>query len=652
VENDSSSDDAPVQPTANPSEPEGGKERPATAENLAVTPDSWGRASTFVLAHTILAALFLGALRLHKLQLRDVDLSGLQTLEALGGDWGLLLLLQIPWLLTVRTSWAGRFTSWPLLYLAFHVPLYALAATGHRYFYETGVVQNGEMVLYMLRELSGSAEVLSAGLDSVFVTLVGAVFSILGLMALVAWKRPSPTLTAHIGVPAGLLILGLSLLFLPRPLPAGARLFGGNWLTDLLPHPQRAAYLEQDVLDWLHYAPPQVDSGEWSRAWTRRSGNKPPPHILLVLLESTRRDMFSAYGGDASMSPRLNEFVKSATVVDNAYVALSHTTKSLVAIHCGMFPTLTISLPETKPGGVRMRCLPHILRSLGYQARFFQSAGNFEHRGQLLSNLGYREAFVPTKDVVKNAKRRGYLGWDEEILVEPLLNHLRTRSGPTLTTLLTLSTHHPYMATTGLPRAPKKVEASYRAAALRVDEVIGAALQKARHEGLLDNTLLIITGDHGEAFGHRVGFRQHDLVPYEDVTKIPLFIEGAGVPPGRISGLRHHIDLLPTILDLLAVPQSGPLPGHSLLAARGHPFVVSSCWYETMCMSLRAGEVSYSFFYGVSPMQAHNVIKDPDQALDIIDTIDADRRELVIKTMLGTRYGSLKHFMTHPELAP
>lgn len=611
------------------------------------------RAGTFVALHTLLLTAFLVALRLHKLELRGVELTLLQRWGASSGDIGLTLLLQVPWLLTIRSAWARRFYLWGSLYLLSHLPLYVLSITGHRYFLETGVVQNGTMVLYILGEIAGSGAVLGAGIDRHFFTLVVLVLAILFGLGLVAWRRIALVGSAHIALPLAFLGLALCALFLPPSLPPSVRMFGGNWLSDLLPHPKKAALLQAPVLDWLKYKSPQIDAQKWRTSYSRQDEKNAvgarqlnPPHILLVLLESTRRDLFAAYGGAARKSPRLGQFVQNATVVENAYVALSHTTKSLVAIHCGTYPTLTIAMHETKPSGIRMACLPHLLGQLGYDSHFFQSAGNFENRAQLLENLGYAKKHLPTQVAAATATRRGYLGWDESLFVEELLEHLEKRTSPTLTTLLTLTTHHPYTARTSLPRDPKAVRRLYEDAALAVDRAVGAALLQARSAGLLDDTIVITTGDHGESFGDRVGFRQHDLVPYEEVTRVPLFLEGPGIEPRKkISGLRHHIDLLPTLLELLQVNGTGVLPGKSLLSSAGHEFVVSSCWYESMCMSLRTGDISYAFFFGVSPLRAYDLRRDPFQRHNIIDAVPLSTQDLVVKTMLGTRHGSLAHFL-------
>lgn len=600
------------------------------------------RLGTLVVVHTFLFALFLVQMRLEKLAWRGVDLTALEAFQVVAGDVGLLLLMETPWFFMMRSR-KPRLWLWLLFYFWSQMPLYVLSITGHRYFAETGVIQQGSMVLYMLREFSAVFEVLKAGIDMLLLRLVCIALAIWAVVIVVAWRGLALRFVGHLWTSLGFLIVGVTLLFIPSSPPPGAALFGGNWLTDLLPHPARTAYQHQEVPTWVRYSEPRINTMAWGMS---HAAGAPPPHVLIVVLESGRRDLFTRYGGTQQILPRLDELTRQSALVKDAYVAVSHTSKALVAIHCGMYPTFTMAIPETRPGGVHLACLPQLLSALGYDSMFFQAAGNFERRATLLQNLGYRNIFVPTPQTAGAAKVRGYLGWDEEVLVEPLLEHLRSRKGPTLSTVLTLSTHHPYLVEKTMPRDPQLLQESYVAAARRTDEVIGGVLLRAKKEGLLENTILIVTGDHGETFGSRPGFRQHDIVPYESVTHVPLFIEGPGVTERQVvSGLRSHLDILPTLLDLLKVPYLAVLPGKNLFTPGGHEFVVSSCWYDDMCMSLRQGNLTFPFFYGVTPLEAYDVASDPQQTRNIIDQISPEVREQAEARMLGAREAGMFHFL-------
>ena len=99
------------------------------------------------------------------------------------------------------------------------------------------------------------------------------------------------------------------------------------------------------------------------------------------------------------------------------------------------------------------------------------------------------------------------------------------------------------------------------------DWAVGELERALRQEGLLDNTLFIVTADHGEAFGEH-GYLWHERGVYEELARVPLLIRfpGGARPTPEIAALTQSIDLLPTIFDTLQVPYPAHgLQGRSLL---------------------------------------------------------------------------------------
>jgi arylsulfatase A-like enzyme len=116
------------------------------------------------------------------------------------------------------------------------------------------------------------------------------------------------------------------------------------------------------------------------------------------------------------------------------------------------------------------------------------------------------------------------------------------------------------------PELAAELRAAYTAGVTWVDGLLGLALEQLRAAKLLDDTLVIVTGDHGEAFGEH-GLLLHGRQLYDELLRVPLVM--AGPPPftgGRIvEGSASLLDLLPTVLDLVAAPHPEGLDGGSLL---------------------------------------------------------------------------------------
>ncbi len=109
------------------------------------------------------------------------------------------------------------------------------------------------------------------------------------------------------------------------------------------------------------------------------------------------------------------------------------------------------------------------------------------------------------------------------------------------------------------------LRALYDAEIAYVDSQLGALLDFLDSVGGLDNTVIIVTSDHGENIGDH-GLMDHQYCVYDSLAHVPLLIHHLDYfPPEEEDTLVQHTDLFPTILDLSGSPDLLDLPGHSLL---------------------------------------------------------------------------------------
>jgi arylsulfatase A-like enzyme len=129
-------------------------------------------------------------------------------------------------------------------------------------------------------------------------------------------------------------------------------------------------------------------------------------------------------------------------------------------------------------------------------------------------------------------------------------------------------THAPY-ALGGDRGAPFQ---RYARALTLVDAQLGRLLEAVEAQGLGPRTYVIVTADHGEAFGeHRRMAHGNSL--YQEIAHVPLVIRGPGIAPATVATRVSLIDLGPTILDLFGLPTPAAFMGESLLPAlAGQPF--------------------------------------------------------------------------------
>ncbi len=99
-----------------------------------------------------------------------------------------------------------------------------------------------------------------------------------------------------------------------------------------------------------------------------------------------------------------------------------------------------------------------------------------------------------------------------------------------------------------------------------VDDQLGKIFDKLGHLGINDNTIIIVTADHGQGFNEH-GDLQHGYTPYIELVHVPLIMKGPEIPRNRTyDNSIQHIDIVPTILEVLNIRQRKEMQGRSLSA--------------------------------------------------------------------------------------
>ena len=571
------------------------------------------------LAQGALLFLFLGVQRVEKALAMRQPLGPLGWVLLLLPELGAVLLLESPWLLAAGVrSRLGRAVWWGGLVLV-HAAAYALAIVEHAFFLETGSRLHADLALYALDHLRTLAALIATGIDTGFLArLVLAALSLgLGLSLARRWSPRLSPLVLVLAIVAGGLLTALPALSRETPASALVDFFHVRPRID----PALAAGLPPPP---PIYEAPRLTTTSPAAAPTPTAGAR-RPNVVLLILESTRADVVEPWAAPdfAGHTPALSAIARQSLVFDDVYASVTHTSKALVGILCGMYPRLAMPIDESLEGNLPLACLPHLLGELGYRTAFMQTAwGQFENRPGLLRNLGYQDIAVQETLARPGFEKIGYFGMDEFAMLEPALQWVDGAGGrPFFLTLLTVVAHHPYVVPSSAARPGTE---PYLAAIAHQDRFAGELLRGLEQRGRFDDTLLIVLGDHGEAFGEHLRL-QHDAVPYEEGVKVPLLIHGPAWlgPPRRAGGLRHQVDLLPTLLEVLGVPWEGRLPGRSLLTTAGHERVFSSCWYTDYCVGMRHGTTKVVSHYNRQPLEVFDLARDPGERQDLAPSITA-----------------------------
>jgi phosphoglycerol transferase MdoB-like AlkP superfamily enzyme len=352
-------------------------------------------------------------------------------------------------------------------------------------------------------------------------------------------------------------------------------------------------------------------------------------NVVVIFLESTRAQSVTPYNEDLENTPFMNELAKNSLLAERAYVSVPYSSKANVATNCGIFPhPVQVSYglaPEANPGGIPARCLPDLLKDQGYNtAYFYPGPKDFEDFGALVNNFGYDQLYSRESMDEEDFQRMYELGLsgksEDEVVLEPSeewLTQQKESGNPFLATYFTAATHYPYMLPDGYEEE-KYVEDEdlnrYLNAIRLQDTFLQDLFDQYEDLGLYDDTVFVILGDHGEAFGEH-GLYTHGNTPHEEALKIPMLVHD---PKRFQNGARveepvSQLDVLPTIVDLLGYEiDGGAYQGSSFLEPppEDRPLYFS-CWGAESCLASLEGTEKYIYYYDNQPDQLFDLSKDP-----------------------------------------
>jgi arylsulfatase A-like enzyme len=316
--------------------------------------------------------------------------------------------------------------------------------------------------------------------------------------------------------------------------------------------------------------------------------------------------------------PYLAELAKDSLLVERAYTTIPHTSKAIVSVNSGLYPSPKTDIVEAEPGGIPARCLAELLAEQGYKTAWFQSAKqSFEDRAQLVENFGYGHFRAYESMKTEGFQRANYLGYEDDIMLEPSRRWLEENAkDPTLVMFLGVTPHHQYLAPTRYGRKyfAKKDGFNRYLNSIRYDDFWTMNIIEIYKDlGLYEDTIFVIYGDHGEGFGEH-GRYQHDGVIWEEGLRVPLIVHDPGSFDGgaRVEGPAHLIDFAPTIVDMLGYEVvGGEYPGRSVLDLPEDRTLLFGCRPDLLSTAMVRRQEKYIYHFGNRPEEFYDLAKDP-----------------------------------------
>jgi arylsulfatase A-like enzyme len=339
-------------------------------------------------------------------------------------------------------------------------------------------------------------------------------------------------------------------------------------------------------------------------------------NVVAVVLESTAAQYLAPYGGEADVMPSLTALSEHALVFDNAYAVYPESIKGLFSVLCSMSPAFDVDAEAY--AGVACSPLPDVLRRAGYRTAMFHS-GRFAYLGMeaIIGNRGF--------DVLEDAGHIGgnhesSFGVDEPSTVRRMLSWIDglPRGARFFLMYLPIAGHHPYDSPGRGVFANADEFGRYRNALRYGDEALGTLVDGLHARGLGDDTLWIVFGDHGEAFGQHEGNYGHTFFLYDENVRVPMVVSAPGLTHGqtRVRRVVSLLDTAPTILDLLGLDAPDLYQGVSMLG-RAPRMALFFTDYSRPLAGLRDGPWKFVYELGATRGRLFDLTGDAGERHDV-----------------------------------
>jgi arylsulfatase A-like enzyme/tetratricopeptide (TPR) repeat protein len=290
-----------------------------------------------------------------------------------------------------------------------------------------------------------------------------------------------------------------------------------------------------------------------------RDGNL---NVVLITLDTMRADRLGCYGYAQGRTPNLDAIARNGVMFSNAYAQVPLTLPSHASIMTGLNPAAHgVHNNGTYALSSERATLAKILKANGYKTAAFVASFSVDSRFGLDQGFDLYDDNIQENSPFKaiNSERKAeqvfapFAAWFDALKEEKFFCWVHF-----------FDPHLPYSPP--VPYSDQFAGRLYDGEVAYMDFLIGSVMGKIREKNILGRTLVIVAGDHGEAFGEK-GEAGHGVFLYDMALRVPLIFLGESHLPSlkAIPARVRLIDIMPTILDLVNLTPPPGIQGTSLI---------------------------------------------------------------------------------------
>jgi arylsulfatase A-like enzyme/Flp pilus assembly protein TadD len=366
---------------------------------------------------------------------------------------------------------------------------------------------------------------------------------------------------------------------------------------------------------------------------------KNPLNVLLITIDTLRPDRLSCYDNTHVQTPRIDSLAERGALFRKAFAHTPTTLPSHTNILLGTTPVYH-GVHDNQNFIVRdeFLTLAEHLKEYGY------ATGAFVGAFPLDSRFGLTQGFELYDDNYgsSNYQEFSYVERPAEVVVQKAMDWLENQEKSWFLWIHCFDPHQQYD-----PPEPFKTQykdALYNGEVAYVDQELGRLFTHLRKNRLEDRTLIIFTGDHGESLGQH-GESTHGYFAYNSTIWIPLIIVSPGMKPVVVDQNVCHIDIFPTVCDVLGIQKPNFLQGISLKPAlngkkmsalSARPIYFESLYpYYSRGWAPLTGIVRNNAKYMESPIpELYDLTDDFDEVKNLAEEKKRDVYESALETLM------------------
>jgi len=289
------------------------------------------------------------------------------------------------------------------------------------------------------------------------------------------------------------------------------------------------------------------------------------PNVILIILESFSNKVISSFGGEKSICPNLDSICEDAVIFPSFYASGNRSDRGMAAI-LGSYPSLlTHSIINEPQKSVKLKMISDYFNQNDYWTSFYYGGDIDFYNLKSFVLQGAYDEITGQDDFPKEIRNMSSWGAPDGYLFNKVLRELE-KPRPFFTVVYALSSHTPYDVPVQMFPA-KTHEEKYLNSVAYTDSCLGDFINSLKKTKIWENTLVIITSDHGHLFPGPT-----DII--EPATyRIPLIWTGGIVKnPGVINKICGQPDLAPTLAKQLGWKSDSAMFGHDIFSKPSYAF--------------------------------------------------------------------------------